>query len=634
MRRTLPLLALLLTSLVQAQEGPPRGWVVLSLDEYRSLRARAEPPERPLVRPPVDAAVTRVDYDLRLDGASAVGEARLQIDVFAEGYVAVAIPDGLLIGGARLDGRPVALIELPATPGGGGPVVLKDPRRQVLLSKTGPQQLVLDVVLPIRAQAGSELLALPPAPGVISRLGLVVPRTGVEPGVGDGLLVEATESGGQTRLVAATRPGGTLTLSWRRRREDTRAAQPLRFRGSVTSLVGLGEDVAQVQAEVRLNVLQGQTSQVQVALPPGLLVNDVSGALVADWQAREGRLEVRLLEPLEGEGAFTLSAEQRVAREGRLGVPLLRLPEAERETGGVAVEVAGAGETSSPEPRGLDEADASDLGGPVSGRDAPSLVAFRYRPQAGQAPRALEIEVKRYNPEDVQVATVSEARHRVLLSEQGRRLVQSRWAVRNNQERFLAITLPPAATLWSAAVAGRPVRPGRDPNGLLLLPLPKGRPGDEAPTSAVEVVYLEGGPAFAPQGRVSLELPAASLPVQRTGVELRYPPGYALTPEPGGLRGAAFTPPEEGVLRAEGLSPAEAPRPAAPAARAGADKKSEEAVQELVGKLKDTRGARRAGTLPLRVPFPAVGPLVYLSENLTPEGSLPAVELRYTRSGK
>lgn len=633
MRRTLPLLVLMVTSLVEAQEAPPRGWVVLSLDEYRTLRAKAEPPEPAPVRPPVDATVTRVDYDLRLDGSSAVGEARLHLDVFGEGYVGVGIPDGLLIGGARLDGRPVALVELPGGPGG-GPVVVKDARRQVLLSKTGPQQLVLDVVLPVRAQAGSELLALPPAPGVISRLTLVVPRTGVEPGVGDGLLVEAAEAAGQTRLVAATRPGGTLTLSWRRRREDTRAAQPLRYRGSVTALVGLGEDVAQVQAEVRVNVLQGQASQLQVALPPGLLVNDVSGALVADWQARDGRLEVRLLEPLEGEGAFTLAAEQRVAREGRLAVPLLRLPEAERETGGVAVEVAGAGEIEAPAPRGLDGADPADLGGPVGGRDAPSLMAFRYRPQAGQAPRSLELEVKRYTPEEVQVATVSEARHRVLLSEQGRRLVQSRWAVRNNQERFLAVTLPQGATLWSAAVAGRPVRPGQDPHGLLLLPLPKGRPGDEAPTSAVEVVYLEGGPAFAPQGRVSLKLPAASLPVQRTGVELRYPPGYALTPEPGGLRGADFTPPQEGVLRAEALVPAEAPRPAAPAAKAGAGKKSEEAVQELVGKLKDNRVARRAGTLPLRVPFPAVGPLVYLSENLTPEGSLPAVELRYERSGK
>ena len=629
MRRTLPLLALLLTSLVQAQEGPPRGWVVLSLDEYRSLRAKAEPPERELARPPVDAAVTRVDYDLRLEGPSAVGEARLQLDVFREGYVGVGVPDGLLVGGARLDGRPVALVELPATPGG-GPAVLKDARRQVLLSKTGAQQLVLDVVLPIGAQAGSELLALPPALGVISRLTLLVPRTGVEPGVADGLLLESAEAAGQTRLVAATRPGGSLTLSWRRKREDTRAAQPLRYRGSVTAVVGLGEDVAQVQAEVRVNVLQGQAGQLRLALPSGLLVNDVSGALVADWQARDGQLEVRLLEPLEGEGAFTLAAEQRVAREGRLAVPLLRLPEAERETGGVAVEVAGAGEIEAPAQRGLDDADPSELGGPVAGRDAPpSLVAFRYRPQAGQAPRSLEVEVKRYTPEEVQVATVSEARHRVLLSEQGRRLVQSRWAVRNNQERFLAVTLPAGATLWSAAVGGRPVRPGQDPNGQLLLPLPKGRPGDEAPTSAVEVVYVEGGPAFSPQGRVSFKLPATSLPVQRTGVELRHPPGYALTPEAGGLRGAAFAPPGEAVLQGDLSAPAEAPRPAAPPAKA--DKQSEETVQELVGKLKDGRTTRRAGSLPLRVPFPAVGPLLYLAEDLTPEGSLPAVELRYER---
>ncbi len=237
MRRTLPLLVLMVTSLVEAQEAPPRGWVVLSLDEYRTLRAKAEPPEPAPVRPPVDATVTRVDYDLRLDGSSAVGEARLHLDVFGEGYVGVGIPDGLLIGGARLDGRPVALVELPGGPGG-GPVVVKDARRQVLLSKTGPQQLVLDVVLPVRAQAGSELLALPPAPGVISRLTLVVPRTGVEPGVGDGLLVEAAEAAGQTRLVAATRPGGTLTLSWRRRREDTRAPLQTGWNNIPSDLIG------------------------------------------------------------------------------------------------------------------------------------------------------------------------------------------------------------------------------------------------------------------------------------------------------------------------------------------------------------------------------------------------------------
>ena len=90
--------------------------------------------------------------------------------------------------------------------------------------------------------------------------------------------------------------------------------------------------------------------------------------------------------------------------------------------------------------------------------------------------------------------------------------------------------------------------------------------------------------------------------VQRTGVELRLPPGYTLTPEAGGLRAAAYALPAEGVLLHDGLAP-EPPRPAAPPKPAAPDKKSEAQVQELVGKLKDGRGARRAGTMPLRVPF-------------------------------
>ena len=39
-------------------------------------------------------------------------------------------------------------------------------------------------------------------------------------------------------------------------------------------------------------------------------------------------------------------------------------------------------------------------------------------------------------------------------------LVRARYAVRNNQRAFLALKLPAQSVLWSAALAGRPVRPG------------------------------------------------------------------------------------------------------------------------------------------------------------------------------
>src|SRR5437762_1050701 len=44
------------------------GWVVLPVDEYRDLHARAYPIERDPEPPPVEATLTRVDYDLRIEG--------------------------------------------------------------------------------------------------------------------------------------------------------------------------------------------------------------------------------------------------------------------------------------------------------------------------------------------------------------------------------------------------------------------------------------------------------------------------------------------------------------------------------------------------------------------------------------
>jgi hypothetical protein len=71
-------------SLVFAQE-PARsdGWVVIPVDDYRSLRLEAYPPERPLEAPPVDSALTRIEYDLRVNGESVSGEARLTVDVLS-----------------------------------------------------------------------------------------------------------------------------------------------------------------------------------------------------------------------------------------------------------------------------------------------------------------------------------------------------------------------------------------------------------------------------------------------------------------------------------------------------------------------------------------------------------------------
>lgn len=231
-------------------QSPPSadGWVVLPVDDYRALRLAAFPAERQPEPTPVEATLTRVDYELKVEGEIAVGEARLTIDVIKDGWVRVAIPAGLMVRQARLDGRPVSLI----TQSGKG-----TGSSDVLLSRTGRSVLTLSLVAPVSSVAGTEMLKLPVGTSAISRAAVVVPRQGIDARITGGLLLEKSETATESRWVAYGRGSEALTFAWRRRIDDQRATQPLRLRGAINQLVGLGEDTTQINAEVQLDVLQG-----------------------------------------------------------------------------------------------------------------------------------------------------------------------------------------------------------------------------------------------------------------------------------------------------------------------------------------------------------------------------------------
>src|SRR5437764_12356007 len=83
-------------TLLAQTPAPADGWVVLPIDEYRALRERAMPPAPPPLAPPVDATLTRLDYELRVDSDSVAGRAMLAIDVLKDGWTRGKIPAGLM----------------------------------------------------------------------------------------------------------------------------------------------------------------------------------------------------------------------------------------------------------------------------------------------------------------------------------------------------------------------------------------------------------------------------------------------------------------------------------------------------------------------------------------------------------
>jgi hypothetical protein len=595
------------------------------VDDYRALREAAFPREATPVPPPVEATLSRIDYDLKVDGDLASGEARLTIDVIKDGWVRVAIPAGLMVREARLDGRQISLITQPPEKG--------PTSSYVLLSRTGRSVLNLGIVAAVSSVAGTDILRLPVGGSAVSRASVLLSRQGVDMHVSGGLLLERSDTGGESRWVAHGRAGEGLTFAWKRRVDEQRATQPLRLRGALTQLVGLGEDATQVSAEVRIEVVQGLAKECRLKLPGQFQVNQVSGAAVADWQQSSDELTVTFIEPVQQSTQFTVSAEVSLPRDGQIEVPLIRLPAAERETGGIAVEVLGAGEIKDRKIAGMAETEASELGQLISSRQSPSLIAFRLQPTDGKSGRSLSLGVARYTPQSVLTANVEEADYNALISQDGKMLVYSRLAVRNNQRSFLKLSLPGGAVLWSVAVAGRPIRPGSAPDGSFLLPLQKSRTGEEAPAFAVEVVYLDRGQAWSDKGRQRLGLMSVDMPISKSRLLIHYSPLFRLTPSPGAFRIAPYEAPVSALLRSGASSAAETP--VETAGVSGGKGQDSDAAQELVSRHKQAAHAfAPARNLPIRVAFPHFGPSMFLISELTSENQTPVVEFDYQRDRK
>jgi hypothetical protein len=606
----------------------PDGWVVLPVDEYKSLRERANPQPPQPAPPPVEATLTRIDYDLRIDNDTVAGRALVTIDVMRDGWTRVQIPAGLMVRDARIDGQPVSLVE--------------GPPPHVLLSRVGRVVLTLDISLPLTAAAGTESIALPSSSAPISRAVLTLPRSGIDLTVAGGFTAERSESPGESRWTAFGRPNQPLTLSWKRKVDDRRAEQPLRTRARLTTMVGLGEDVSQVATAVRVEALQGLAREVVLAVPQGVAINQVNGATVGEWTVTNGQLRVRLLDPIAGETSFVVQGDVRTPRDGVVPIPLLRMPAAERETGGVAVDVVGAGEVAERATRGLEPTDPSELGEIVAGRESPSMIAFRLRPLVGSESRSLAVTVVRFIPQAVLIANVEEARYRALASEDGNLLVEARLAVRNNQRSFLKLTMPPGSAVWSAKVGGRPIRPGVAERGAVLLPLEKGRAGEDAPTFVVELVYLQRIQEWTDKGMAQLALPAIDLPVSRTGVELRHSPRFRVELRPGAFRveddPGPFAEALRGVssriaasARGAGVGPGGEPagQSLSMTSRDGQDASK---LQALVERFRNEAGGRTVvGALPVHVTFPQFGPSLFLASELTAESNASSIELAFRR---
>ena len=227
----------------------------------------------------MDATLTRVDYDLRLDGAVATGQATLTVDVLKDGWVRVPVPAGLLVSGAR--GTRTARFPLYRPPLEAAPSLLCS------LDAAGQPSCWM---WPCQAESTSagQRVAVPGGGSGITRASLTATED-MEVTVAGGVVTRCfgRELGSRTGSVKKALRSPVAESGSNSRERSSRCV----LRGSLAQLFGLGEDSTSLNAEVELEVVQGAAKQARLAVPEGVAINHVprrNGGGVGSKERRAG----------------------------------------------------------------------------------------------------------------------------------------------------------------------------------------------------------------------------------------------------------------------------------------------------------------------------------------------------------
>ncbi|MFZ5482262.1 MAG: hypothetical protein ACOZNI_36210 [Myxococcota bacterium] len=492
------------------------GEVTLPWNDFETLyRKGMAPKEMPDPAAPRAWTLDRASYAGRVAGqgdeAHAVFKLTLRGEVLQkEGWVVVP----LLSTSAALRSAKIG--------GQDAPVFLHDGYYQLVTNKPGAFTVEIEFAAPLFSGDGETGFSLPMAPSAATEATFTVESAEVLTFEVAGVKgYTTTRTGNSWRVDATLSSQGALAVSWQRSAKDTAKALATRLYAETHVLVGVSEGVMQGLATVNYTVLHKGVDKLRVQLPKDVTVLDVTGPGLRDWtQGEDGTIEATL--NYEALGAYRLNVEyERALQPGKVDVPLPRVLDVTREKAWIGVDARSALELVAGQASGAVPVDVRELPAAIIGRtDYPVLLAWKAR--GGDV--AIPLEVKSHPDVDMLVTLLDSAIADTLVTDDGRRMTRVRYAVRNNRNQFLRLTLPDKAEVWSASVAGRGVKVAKGEGGVLVPLVRSDAAGGALTAFLVEVIYVEGGGELADgKGELKVELPRVDAPTSQLQWSVYFP---------------------------------------------------------------------------------------------------------------
>ncbi|MCW5551090.1 MAG: type II secretion system protein [Verrucomicrobiae bacterium] len=291
-------------------------------------------------------------------------------------------------------------------------------------------------------------------------------------------------------------------------------------RAEIVNTVTLTESLISGRTLVRYDIANAPVKQLRLRVPAAYRNAEITGANIRrrDQEGELWRLELQ--SPVRGAYTLTVTWEQpRMTRTNLIELAGVAADGVERETGLLAILAQPPLQVTEISAQDLTRVDTREFPEWAGQADESTVLAYRYVRPGYQ----LALEARRFAEAGVLQALVDSARLTTVVAEDGQMMTEMSLAVRNKGRQFLEVELPPGATVWSAFVAGQPVRPSRR-DGKLLLPLEPSGP-DDAPVT-IELTYAGTNTFPRVRGQVGFVSPKFDVPLKNAQWELFLPPEY------------------------------------------------------------------------------------------------------------
>ena len=318
----------------------------------------------------------------------------------------------------------------------------------------------------------------------------------------------------------------TAAASWKLN-VSTETVEPW-VRAEVVSYLTLSETLVNGRATVRYDIANAPVREFRVRVPAAFKNVDIAGANIRrrDQNGEEWRVELQ--SKVRGTFALTVTWEsEKSAASNVVEFTGVTATNVEREVGYVIVSAKPPIQVSEKSlGELLTKMDFNELPDWIERPARETVLAFKYlRPGY-----RLALDVKRYGEAEVLAALVESARLTTVVAEDGQLMTEVSLTVRNNGRQHLEVELPARSSVWSAFVAGEPVRPNVR-HGKLMFAME--RNADDAPV-AIQLTFVSSEKFPKRNGAFALGSPKFDVPVKNTRWDLYLPPDYDYSDFEGG----------------------------------------------------------------------------------------------------